>query len=136
MRSFSFMHAIATLVLLAAFTSTSATAQPPADDVVGRWIGVWQNSNGSEGQDHLVVREFSDGRIEGVWGKDYHIVGRRIGFDRYAWEAQSGNKYYRANAQLVSGGERLVVQYTVDTIGNGRRHEGRSQMTRAGFRPY
>ena len=129
---------IAPLVVLAAFITSPADAQTGADAVMGRWIGVWENSNGSQGQDHLVVREFSEGRIEGVWGKDYHIVGRRIGFDRYQWEAQSGDKYYRANAQLVSGGERLLVQYTVDTVGSSppQRYEGRSQMTRAGFRPY
>jgi hypothetical protein len=84
------------------------------------------------------VREFSDGRIQGVWGKDYQIVGRRIGFDRYFWEAQNGDKYYRANAQLISGGDRLMVQYTVDTVGSRppERYEGWSQMTRAGHRPY
>jgi hypothetical protein len=125
-------------VLITALSPLCLHAQTGSDNVVGRWIGVWENSKGGQGRDSLLVTEFPDGRIEGQWGKGYVIAGQRTALDRYTWVCQSGESHYQVTARLIDGGERLLVGYRVNTFRDGRpeSYTGRSQLSRAGFRPY
>lgn len=135
------MKRIATIFVLStclAGVLTSVASAQPGATINGSWVGFWENSNGSRDRDNLDVQESPDGRIVGVWGKGYQIAGQRTAYDRYYWEAESGSSLYRANARLVEGGQRLIVNYTVETWKRGRpqRYEGRSDLTRAGWLPY
>jgi hypothetical protein len=129
MRTKLWVAAIAMLIS----SSAAALAQRGGQaSISGRWEGEWKNSHGSEGYDVLEIDESPSGEIYGTWGtRGYQVAGRRVGSNRYVWEAHGRGRHYEATARLGRGG-RLRVDYTATYREGGeiRTYRGWSELLR------
>jgi hypothetical protein len=88
-----------------------------SQDVTGTWTGGWRDSEGGAARDTLIVQEHPDGRIVGLWCKDFRLQkGKRISQDGIQFCCDG----YEVTGKLKDKGRRLILLYTYATMDKGR----------------
>jgi hypothetical protein len=96
------------------------------ESFAGQWTGQWSNSLGERGDDSLVLKEDSNGKLSGVWTNEVAVSGRRINRNTIELQGQTGTRSYQITATVI--GNEMVMQYLSTRLNSSGSYNGTSRL--------
>ncbi len=98
------------------------------ESFAGQWKGQWSNSLGERGDDSLVLKEDSNGKLSGVWTNEVALSGRRINRNTLELQGQTETRSYQITATVI--GNEMVMQYLSTRLNSSGSYNGTSRLIR------